>query len=246
VWRSSGTGPNPRRPVRAEAHRGSPNGWPLPSEARNVAPASLRHKGSRGFSPDSAPHCFGSVGPVHLLVSASRAVPDHGPRAAASRRLFVEAYVSTEQPQARQDPWLSAPHAHQGGPRRVACPPRARAEASLGLIWRVRDRATFEALAGARRRRAGPVSLRFLSDGSDDPPRVAYAIGRRVGNAVTRNRIRRRLRAAIDGHASELLPGGAYLFSADRPSMNVPFPTLSDHVVTLLQWARDDSREDQA
>jgi len=69
---------------------------------------------------------------------------------------------------------------------------------------------------------------------------VAYAIGRRAGNAVTRNRIRRRLRAAIDGHASELVPGGAYLFSADRPSMNVPFPTLSDHVVTLLQRAHED------
>ena len=175
-----------------------------------------------------------------MLVSASRAVPDHGPRAAASRRLFVEAYVSTEQPQARQDPWLSSPHAYQGGTRRTACPPGPRAEASLGLIWRVRDRATFEALAGARRRRAGPVSLRFLSDGSDDPPRVAYAIGRRVGNAVRRNRIRRRLRAAIDDHAAELLPGGAYLFSADHDSMNTPFPTLSDHLVTLLQWAREE------
>ena len=98
----------------------------------------------------------------------------------------------------------------------------------------------FEALAGARRRRAGPVSLRVLSDGSDDPPRVAYAIGRRVGNAVTRNRIRRRLRAAVDQHASELLPGGAYLISADQASMNVTFPTLSDHVVTLLRWAREE------
>jgi ribonuclease P protein component len=243
VWRSSGTGPYPCRPVRAEAHRGSPNGWPLPSEARNVAPASLRHKGSRGFSPDFAPHCVGVARAVHLLVSASRAVPDLGLRAAASRRLFVEAYVPTEQPQARQDPRLSSPHAHQGRARRAARPPGSRAEASLGLIWRVRDRATFEALAGARRRRAGPVSLRFLSDGSHDPPRVAYAIGRRVGNAVARNRVRRRLRAAIDRHAADLVPGGAYLFSADQSSMNVPFPMLSDHVATLLRGAREDRGE---
>jgi ribonuclease P protein component len=69
---------------------------------------------------------------------------------------------------------------------------------------------------------------------------VAYAIGRRVGNAVARNRIRRRVRAAIDQHTAELLPGGAYLFSADRPSMSLSFPTLSDHVATLLQWAREE------
>jgi ribonuclease P protein component len=69
---------------------------------------------------------------------------------------------------------------------------------------------------------------------------VAYAIGRRVGNAVARNRIRRRVRAAIDQHTAELLPGGAYLFSADRPSMNLSFPTLSDHVATLLRWAREE------
>ena len=162
------------------------------------------------------------------MVSASRAVPDFGPRAAASRRLFVEAHVPTEQSQARQDPRFSPPDAHQGRACRAARPPGPRPEASLGLIWRVRDRATFEALAGARRQRAGPVSLRFLTDGSDDPPRVAYAIGRRFGTAVERNRARRRLRAAVALDAGELRPGGVYLFAADRSVMTLPFPTLRD------------------
>jgi len=174
------------------------------------------------------------------VVSASRAVPDFGPRATASRRLCVEAHVPAEQPQARQDPRFPSPHAHQGGPRRVARPSRPRAEASLGLIWRVRDRATFEALAGARRRRAGPVSLRFLLDGSDDPPKVAYAIGRRFGTAVERNRARRRLRAAVAVHADALVPGGVYLFAADRSVMTVTFLTLSEHVATLLGAVAED------
>jgi ribonuclease P protein component len=69
---------------------------------------------------------------------------------------------------------------------------------------------------------------------------VAYAIGRRVGSAVARNRVRRRLRAAIDEHAAELLPGGAYLFAADRPAMSAPFATLSGHIDTLLRSVRDD------
>ena len=42
------------------------------------------------------------------------------------------------------------------------------------------------------------------------PPRVAYAIGRKVGGAVERNRLRRRLRAIVWQLAPSLRPG-AYL-----------------------------------
>jgi len=52
-----------------------------------------------------------------------------------------------------------------------------------------------------------------------DPPRVAFAIGRSVGNAVTRNRLRRRLRALCHEHRSEFAPGHAYLIGA-RPDAN--------------------------
>jgi ribonuclease P protein component len=70
---------------------------------------------------------------------------------------------------------------------------------------------------------------------------VAYAIGRRFGTAVERNRARRRLRAAIALDAALLLPGGAYLVAADRSVMTLPFPTLRDSVTTLLQSVREDA-----
>jgi ribonuclease P protein component len=189
------------------------------------------------FSPDRAPRCEAGARVVHWLVSASRAVPDCGPRAATSRRLVVEAHVSTEQPQALEDPWFSYPYAHAWRTSSAPHPPRPRAQAALGLIWHVRDRATFEALARAPRRRAGPVSLRFLSDGSDRPPRVAYAVGRHAGIAVARNRIRRRLRAAVAQHAPQLCPGGAYLVGADRSAMTLDFAILAAHVGTLVRAA---------
>jgi ribonuclease P protein component len=69
---------------------------------------------------------------------------------------------------------------------------------------------------------------------------VAYAIGRRFGTAVERNRARRRLRAAVALDADELLPGGAYLFAADRAVMTLPFPTLRGYVNTLLVAVRED------
>ncbi len=61
-----------------------------------------------------------------------------------------------------------------------------------------------------------------------DGVRVAYAIGRPVGGAVLRNRVRRRLRAVVaefdrnDG----LLEPGAYLIAAGREAADLPFETL--------------------
>jgi len=70
---------------------------------------------------------------------------------------------------------------------------------------------------------------------------VAYAIGRRFGNAVERNRARRRLRAAVALDEALLLPGGTYLLAADRSVMTIPFPTLREHVTALLQSVRQDA-----
>jgi ribonuclease P protein component len=86
-------------------------------------------------------------------------------------------------------------------------------------IWRVRDRASFAALRrDGVRRRVGPLTLTALPDGGTAPPRVAFAIGRPVGSAVVRNRLRRRLRAAI---ADLALPSGVYLISAGPAAIDL-------------------------
>ncbi len=58
------------------------------------------------------------------------------------------------------------------------------------------------------------------------PPRVAYAVGRRAGGAVTRNRIRRRLRAVVRDEAALLEPACAYLISVGPAAMKTPFSEL--------------------
>jgi len=151
----------------------------------------------------------------------------------------VEAHVPAQQSQARQDPRFPRPHAHAWRPGRHPGAPRPRPEASLRLIRRVSDRATFEALAGARRLRVGSVSIRAVRLGASGPPRVAYAIGKRTGSAVVRNRVRRRLRAAVALHEAELAAGGAYLLAADQRAMTAPFVELADQVGRALRQARE-------
>jgi ribonuclease P protein component len=58
-----------------------------------------------------------------------------------------------------------------------------------------------------------------------DATRVAFSVSRRAGGAVDRNRIRRRLRAAMRDHAATL-PPGAYLVGAGREALTMPFVEL--------------------
>lgn len=69
------------------------------------------------------------------------------------------------------------------------------------------------------------------------PPRVAYAVGKRVGGAVVRNRVRRRLRAAVARHRSELQPGAAYLVAAGPAAATASFAELDTAVAKLLAGA---------
>jgi ribonuclease P protein component len=76
--------------------------------------------------------------------------------------------------------------------------------------------------------------MTFLPGDPSIPPRVAYAVGKRVGPAVVRNRVRRRLRAATLRHRAELRPGGAYLFGAGPAAASVPFAEIDAAMGQLL------------
>ncbi len=151
-----------------------------------------------------------------------------------------EAPVSTEQPEAQEEARFSHPHAHPWRPGRHQVPAAAGTRPALGLIRPVRDRETFDALARARRRAGrGPVSVRFVPGGTTDEPRVAIATARSTGNAVTRNRVRRRLRAAVAAHQDELVTG-AYLFGGEREAATVSFDVLRDEVGKLVRSVREE------
>jgi len=75
-----------------------------------------------------------------------------------------------------------------------------------------------------------------------DPPRVAYAVGRGVGGAVVRNRVRRRLRAATRAHTGELVSGTAYLVSARAAASTSSYSELSSSLHDALRALREDER----
>jgi ribonuclease P protein component len=98
----------------------------------------------------------------------------------------------------------------------------------MAPVRRLRGRRAFADLAQRGRTvRSGPLRVRYLA--ASDGPFVGYAIGKKVGPAVVRNRIRRRLRAASAG-ASTSLTSGFYLISTDSSAATLPFAQLAKAV----------------
>jgi ribonuclease P protein component len=107
-----------------------------------------------------------------------------------------------------------------------------------GPLWRIRDRRTFRALrADGTRRRSGPLQVTVLPDGvgAATAPRLGFAIGRAVGPAVVRNRLRRQLRARVrDLH----LAPGAYLVHVSPAAAGLPGAALGTHLEAALRLER--------
>jgi len=148
--------------------------------------------------------------------------------------------VPAQQPEAQKDARLPDPDADPGRPRGHRPPAQQGSLQSLRLIWPVRDRAMFRAIARGRRRRSGAleVSAALLDTRREppiDPPRIAFAVGRSVGNAVVRNRVKRRLRAAAREHDAFLRPGWGYLVRATPPASSASYRELADALGMALQ-----------
>ena len=100
------------------------------------------------------------------------------------------------------------------------------------MIDRVRERDAFVRLRrDGKRVRADPLWCSFVLDPELVPPKVAFAIGRAVGPALRRNRLRRRLRSLL---ADSDVPPGLYLFGARVPACEQTFDDVSVALASLL------------
>jgi ribonuclease P protein component len=111
---------------------------------------------------------------------------------------------------------------------------------------RLRKHADFVRAYGAARKRQSPSMSWFLAQQSPDAmpspaaARVGLTVGKVIGKAHERNRIKRRMREALRRHV-DLLPTGFDLILHPRRSvLTVEFAQLEAEIVRILQQASAD------
>ena len=106
-----------------------------------------------------------------------------------------------------------------------------RTDATVPAWARLRRRADFQRVARGRRANLESFALqsRLRADGEsgEASPRVGFTVTRKIGGALERNRIRRRLKAALAA-ASAIAPNADsdYVLVARRPALTRRFAAL--------------------
>jgi ribonuclease P protein component len=89
---------------------------------------------------------------------------------------------------------------------------------------RLRQRAEFLAMANGAKAPVTGFVLQALDRREDGPVRVGFTVSRKVGNAVERNRVRRRLREMVRLAPADRLRGGPdSVLIGRRAALDLPF-----------------------
>jgi ribonuclease P protein component len=104
--------------------------------------------------------------------------------------------------------------------------------------WRLRSAADFQRVRARRRSWAHPLLILYVADSPAEQSRVGLVVGRRVGNAVTRNRVKRRMREAMRARYATLPRPVDLVWIARPAAAEADQGALQAAVDQLLRGAR--------
>jgi ribonuclease P protein component len=101
---------------------------------------------------------------------------------------------------------------------------------------RLRHRADFLAAASGAKAPATSFVLQARERRDGGPVRIGFTVSKKVGNAVERNRVRRRLREIVRRSAAAgMRPGHDYVLIGRRAALGLPFGRMIEEFDRALR-----------
>jgi len=83
----------------------------------------------------------------------------------------------------------------------------------------------------------GHLTVLVYTKNRQSKTRVGFSVSKKIGGAVQRNRVKRRLREAITPLLPSLKPGYNIIFIARSPLLEAPFQSISGGISSQLRKA---------
>jgi ribonuclease P protein component len=108
---------------------------------------------------------------------------------------------------------------------------------------RLRHRTDFRAAAAGQRASVGTFVVQARRRAEDGPVRIGFTVSRQVGNAVERNRVRRRLREMVRlSQGGGMHDGHDYVLIGRRAALAAPFGQMKQELDAALGRIHDPER----
>ena len=156
-----------------------------------------------------------------------------------------EADLSAQEAASKQRTRLPRPNEDNRGTPGAGCPPRSRPQEAHGLttdrghnpprLVMLSKPEDFAALQGEGTVRSHSLLVVRIRWTGLEETRFGMSTGRKLGGAVVRNRVRRRLREALRVMAPSFQPGWDVLIIARPPVLAVDYKTLTASLHNLLR-----------
>jgi ribonuclease P protein component len=104
--------------------------------------------------------------------------------------------------------------------------------------YRLRTDAQFKRVRGGGRSWANPLVVLYALRNDEGVTRVGFSVSKRIGKAVTRNRVKRLLREAIRLRFPDIVQGYDLVVIARGPIANAPWREIVAAVDQLLLRSR--------
>ena len=159
--------------------------------------------------------------------------------------LSDETDLSAQEAASRKRARLPRPDEDHRGTSRAVCTPRPRPQEAHGLtadrghnsprLVILSSPEDFAALQGQGSVRSNPLLVVRIRRNDLEETRFGLSTGRKLGGAVVRNRIRRRLREALRVMAPSFRPGWDVLIIARQPVIAANYQALTEALHSLLR-----------